>query len=133
MLGTRAKLRELSYKLTKYPRNQRRVSKIIIRLANGVCERCGKTGYKLEVHHMGAPYADGRPGNPHDKHDIRRENLTAICTDCHDELEHVRAIRKNKRKRNKRRAARFEAHRALGLGTGLVPFVDCTPCWSYAS
>lgn len=37
----------------------------------------------LTVHHIGVPYPDGRPGNPHDKMDCREENLVALCNRCH--------------------------------------------------
>ena len=122
MMSIRARLRERQYKTSKYPRCWKRASRIIRRLANGVCQRCGQPAEQLEVHHVGAPYIDGRPGNPHDKHDIRPENLLPICFSCHDEIEHVGAIRKTQRKRKKRRAERREAHRALGIGTGLVVY-----------
>jgi len=37
----------------------------------------------LTVAHLGAPHADGTPGNPHDKMDVREENLGALCQRCH--------------------------------------------------
>lgn len=37
----------------------------------------------LTVHHRGVPYPDGRPGDPHDKMDVRPENLAALCQRCH--------------------------------------------------
>ncbi len=117
--STSARLRKRRYSLTKYPTCWKRVSRVIRALANGHCERCGKACDCLEVHHIGADYI-GRAGNPHDKHDIRRENLTAICFTCHDELEHVGKIRKKQKTRKQRRRAMLEAHRALGIGTGLV-------------
>ena len=122
MMSARARLRERAYHLTKYPRGWRRASRIIQRLACGVCQKCGEPSDFLEVHHIGAPFASGRPGDRHDKHDIRQENLMAICTTCHDELEQVRAIRKTRREKKKRRATKRMAHRALGVGTGLVPY-----------
>jgi ribosomal protein L34E len=119
-MNARAQLRILRYKITKYPAGWKRASRIIRRLAGNHCQRCGQVNDCLEVHHIGSPYADGRPGNPHDKHDIRPENLIAICFTCHDEIEHVKAIRYKKREQRRRRRARLEAHRALGVGTGLV-------------
>jgi HNH endonuclease len=116
----RARLRERSYQITKYPRCWKRASAVIRRLANGHCERCSQECQNLEVHHIGAPYIEGRPGSPRDKHDIRRENLAAICFTCHDQLEHVGAIRRRMRTRRKNKRAKREAHRALGIGTGLV-------------
>jgi 5-methylcytosine-specific restriction endonuclease McrA len=118
--STRARLRERQYTARKYPQCWPRASRIIRRLANGICQRCGLVCNSLEVHHIGSPYADGRAGDPHDKHDIRPENLTAICFTCHDEIEHVGAIRRRQKTRRKKRRARVEAHRALGVGTGLV-------------
>jgi hypothetical protein len=118
--STRARLREHEYTARKYPRCWKRASRIIRSLANGVCQRCGQACDFLEVHHVGAPFANGKPGNPHDKHDLRRENLLPICYTCHDELEHVGAIRHKQKARRKKRRARVEAHRALGIGTGLV-------------
>ncbi len=76
----------------KYPRNWKKVSRTIRRIAGYHCEWChaqegavlpdGRAVH-LSVHHVGAPYADGRPGNPHDKRDLRRENLVALCQACH--------------------------------------------------
>lgn len=37
----------------------------------------------LTTHHIGVPYDDGRPGNPHDKMDCRDVNLIALCNRCH--------------------------------------------------
>lgn len=40
----------------------------------------------LTVAHLGAPFADGtgwRIGNPHDKFDIRADNLCLLCQRCH--------------------------------------------------
>src|SRR5689334_20374055 len=37
----------------------------------------------MSVHHVGAPHADGTPGDPHDKRDCRPENLLALCARCH--------------------------------------------------
>ena len=47
----------------------------------------------LTVAHLGAPHADGRPGNKHDKMDVRDENLAALCQACHlgyDHADHMR-------------------------------------------
>jgi hypothetical protein len=33
--------------------------------------------------HIGAPHVDGTPGNKHDKHDCRDENLAFWCQACH--------------------------------------------------
>jgi len=37
----------------------------------------------LTVHHIGVPHENGEPGDPHDKMDVRPENLTALCQRCH--------------------------------------------------
>jgi hypothetical protein len=78
----------------RYPSSWRKVSLTIRRLAGWRCEWCqiengaplpsGRAGrVVLTVAHLGTPYADGRPGDKHDKHDIRRENLAALCARCH--------------------------------------------------
>lgn len=101
----------------KYPRNWRKVTKVIRRLANNQCELCGAPGHS--VHHVGASFECGLPGNKRDKHDIRKCNLQLLCYSCHDRLDNgaltfyarLRARGKNKR----------AAHRSLNIGTGLVP------------
>lgn len=103
----------------KYPRNWKKVSLLIRRLANGHCEWCGAECSNLSVHHIGVPWADGRPNSPSNKHDLRRENLVALCWPCHQEADrpaHERWLA--------RKAARYtkrEVHRSLGIGTGLIP------------
>ncbi len=37
----------------------------------------------MSVHHLGAPKADGSPGDMHDKMDCRPCNLLALCSRCH--------------------------------------------------
>jgi hypothetical protein len=37
----------------------------------------------LTVHHIGVDKPDGTPGDPHDKMDVRDENLIALCQRCH--------------------------------------------------
>ena len=57
----------------------------------------------LTVAHLGTPHADGRPGDKHDKHDCRPENLAALCQRCHlafdlaDHVRHGRATRQRHR------------------------------------
>jgi hypothetical protein len=57
----------------------------------------------LTVAHLGTPYADGTPGDKHNKMDVRDENLAALCQKCHlnyDRDEHmVNAARTRARKR----------------------------------
>src|SRR5262249_15339117 len=103
----------------KYPSNWKKVTKVLRRVAGGRCEQCGQP-FIDSIHHVGAPYADGKPGNARDKHDVRRENLIALCLECHDAIDQVRAKRQTDRKRRKRKREKLEQHRALGIGTGLV-------------
>ena len=57
----------------------------------------------LTTAHLGAPHADGRPGDKHDKMDCRDENLVMLCQRCHlryDRDEHSKnaaATRRRKR------------------------------------
>ena len=37
----------------------------------------------LTAAHLGAPHADGTPGDQHNKMDVRDENLAALCQRCH--------------------------------------------------
>lgn len=104
----------------KYPRNWKKASRTIRRITGYLCEQCGKPAHS--VHHKGMPFATGdgwRPGKRSDKHDLRRENLASLCYDCHNDADggaldwysHLR----------KRGASKKRKHRALGIGTGLVP------------
>jgi hypothetical protein len=100
---------------SRYPANWPKVSRTIRRIAGNRCEWCGvangiplpsgrKGNVVLSVAHLGAPYADGKPGNKHDKHDIRRENLAALCQACHlryDLADHMQRARET-RQRKKR-------------------------------
>lgn len=38
---------------------------------------------RLTTHHIGVTKPDGAPGDPHDKMDVRDENLIALCQRCH--------------------------------------------------
>lgn len=69
-----------------YPANWSKISYVLRRSAGFRCEQCGSS-CGVSVHHIGAPYADGGTGNPHDKHDCRRENLMALCKQCHEWIE----------------------------------------------
>ena len=57
----------------------------------------------LTVHHIGVPYPDGRPGDPHDKMDVRPENLVALCQRCHlladlpIHMQHAKETRRKKK------------------------------------
>src|SRR5215469_9306307 len=100
-----------------YPHNWPKVSRTIRRIAGNRCEWCGiangaplpsgRAGrVVLTVAHLGAPIATGdgwKPGDKHDKHDIRRENLAALCQACHlgydleDHVQHARETRQRKK------------------------------------
>ena len=102
----------------RYPHNWPKVSRTIRRIAGWQCEWChipngvplpsGRAGnVVLTVAHLGAPLATGngwRPGDKHDKHDVRRENLAALCQACHlrfdldDHIAHARATRARKKR-----------------------------------
>jgi len=99
---------------TRYPDGWKKVSLAIRRIAGNRCEWCGvqngaplPSGRKgkviLTVAHLGTPFPDGKPGDKHDKHDIRRENLAALCQKCHlnydleDHIEHARHTRQRKK------------------------------------
>ncbi len=97
-----------------YPRNWPKVIRVIRRLAAGRCEWCHVQTDALTVHHIGTPYADGRPGDPHDKHDLRRENLVALCHHCHFQADLPLFIKWKRREKQRKR------HAQLGVGTGLV-------------
>lgn len=69
-----------------YPANWSKASWTLRRSVGFRCELCGSSR-GVACHHKGTPFADGRPGNRHDKHDLRRENLIVLCRDCHDQAE----------------------------------------------
>jgi hypothetical protein len=108
--------------LSTYPRNWRKVSRTIRRIAGNRCEWChvpngvplpsGRSGKViLTVAHLGVPWADGRPGDKHNKHDVRRENLAALCQKCHlgyDRPEHIQHARETR--------ARKQHEQHLGAG-----------------
>lgn len=105
----------------KYPRGWKKISAIIRRLAQGTCEWCHTPCESLSVHHIGAPLATGKGwknGNPCDKHDVRRENLVALCWHCHSTVD--QPYREAWQARKARRADRRAHHVALGIGTGLI-------------
>ncbi len=115
---------------TRYPRNWGKISRTIRRIAGWRCEWChvahgvplprGRPGRViLTVAHLGTAYGDGRPGNKHDKHDIRRENLAALCQACHlrydltDHLAHASETRTRKKR-----------EQILATGQLLFPFAQ---------
>ena len=94
----------------RYPKNWKRVRAVIMRRAGGRCEWCGAENYKpnpvtgskvvLTTAHLGEPFAQN--GDKHDKHDIRAENLAALCQRCHlnyDRDEHRENARRNREKK----------------------------------
>ena len=115
----------------RYPTNWREISLRIRARSGGRCECAGECGLHrttpgprrccetngspakwargkviLTVAHLGAPKLDGTPGDPHDKMDVRDENLKAMCQRCHlryDAKEHAANARETRRKK---RAAR---------------------------
>lgn len=112
----------------KYPPDWGDISKRIRERAGNVCEECGVpngshvtrakgdrsqwtqveagkgTRIVLTVHHIGVDHADGTPGDPRDKMDVRDENLIALCQACHlaaDLDQHIAEARKTRaRKRH---------------------------------
>lgn len=60
---------------------------------NGEPAKFAKGKIVLTVAHLGVDKPDGSPGDPHDKMDVRDENLKALCQRCHlryDIKEHVK-------------------------------------------
>lgn len=56
----------------------------------------------LTVAHLGTQHPDGRPGDKHDKMDVRPENLAALCQNCHlsyDLADHIAHARETRMKR----------------------------------
>lgn len=105
---------------TRYPRAWKKISLTIRRIAGNHCELCGVSNgvplpsgragrVVLTVAHLGTPYADGTPGNKHDKHDVRRENLKALCQRCHlslDRIDHIEQARATRQRKKNEAAAR---------------------------
>lgn len=114
----------------RYPKNWKEISKRIRERSGGQCEcegECGlhngedmywpkrrcieRNGEKavfakgkviLTVAHLGVPKPDGSLGDPHDKMDVRDENLKAMCQRCHlryDIDEHVKNRKARKEKK----------------------------------
>lgn len=92
----------MPFDASRYPVNWQAISLRIRERDGWQCKFCGAiqgephplTGSKviLTVAHLGVPYPDGTPGNPHDKMDVRDENLAALCQRCHlnyDRAEHL--------------------------------------------
>jgi hypothetical protein len=102
----------------RYPTAWAKISLTIRRIAKNRCEFCGVLNGSplpsgrpgrvvLTVAHLGAPYATGEgwaEGDKHDKHDVRRESLAALCQACHlrldlpDHIAHAKETRQRKRR-----------------------------------
>lgn len=93
----------------RYPSDWPAISRQVRDSAGNRCEWCGAANHEphpvtgsrvvLTVAHLGTPHPDGRPG---DKHDVRRENLAALCQACHlryDHADHVRHAAETRRRR----------------------------------
>ena len=94
----------------RYPANWHEISLEIRTVrASGRCEWCGAENHKphpvtgskvvLTVAHLGVPRADGTPGDKDDKHDVRPENLAALCQLCHlnyDRHDHIQNRQRNR-------------------------------------
>lgn len=53
----------------------------------------------LTTAHLGVSKPDGAPGDKHDKHDVRDENLAYLCQGCHlgfDRQDHILHRRENR-------------------------------------
>ncbi len=99
----------------RYPPNWEEISLARRTQAGWRCEWCDvpngtirigikRKPYKvvLTVAHLGTPYPDGRPGDKHDKMDVRPENLAALCQACHlryDIDEHIQHARETRQRR----------------------------------
>jgi hypothetical protein len=107
----------MSFDPSRYPVNWKEISLRIREREGWRCKFCGAqqgqpnpfTGSRviLTVAHLGVPYPDGRPGNPHDKMDVREENLAALCQRCHLNYD---------RDEHKQNAATTRHHKRLAAG-----------------
>jgi hypothetical protein len=83
----------MPFDASRYPENWKEISQRIRERDGNRCKWCGAQNYQphpitrskviLTVAHLGVDYPDGRPGNKHDKMDVRDENLAALCQRCH--------------------------------------------------
>jgi 5-methylcytosine-specific restriction endonuclease McrA len=83
----------MPFDASRYPANWKEISLAIRERDHWRCKFCGavngqphpvtKSKVVLTVAHLGIDYPDGRPGNKHDKQDVRPENLAALCQSCH--------------------------------------------------
>lgn len=124
----------------KYPPDWGDISKRIRDRAGNVCEECGVpngshvlrakgdrsqwtqveagkgTRIVLTVHHIGVDHADGTPGDPRDKMDVRDENLIALCQACHlaaDLDHHIAEARKTRARKRHEQLTRAGQQRLI--------------------
>lgn len=124
----------------KYPPDWAAISKRIRERAGNVCEECGVpngshvtrakgdrsqwtqveagkgTRIVLTVHHIGVDHADGTPGDPRDKMDVRDENLIALCQACHlaaDLDHHIAEARKTRARKRHEQLTRAGQQRLI--------------------
>jgi len=124
----------------KYPPDWGDISKRIRERAGNVCEECGVpngshvtrakgdrsqwtqveagkgTRIVLTVHHIGVDHADGTPGDPRDKMDVRDENLIALCQACHlaaDLDHHIAEARKTRARKRHEQIAQAGQRRLI--------------------
>lgn len=79
--------------MKRYPSDWKAISLRIRQREGWRCKHCGAENGKpnprtgsiviLTVAHLGTPHPDGTAGAKHDKHDVRDENLAALCQACH--------------------------------------------------
>lgn len=102
----------MAWTQSRYPKNWKEISLSIRERDGWQCKWCGAkngepnpvTGSRvvLTVAHLGAPRADGTPGDKRDKMDVRLENLAALCQKCHLDFdcdEHARSAAETRRRR----------------------------------
>ena len=68
---------EGSRRRDELPKDWKRIRRVVMERARGLCERCG--GRATDVHHLG------------DRHDHRPEVLQAICGECHRRITAIEA------------------------------------------
>ena len=112
----------------RYPKDWRKISERIRARSGGQCECNGECGLHcttpgprrcverngqpakwakgkiiLTVAHLGVTKPDGAPGDPHDKMDVRDENLKAMCQRCHLRYDIVEHAKNSKRTRERKK------------------------------
>ena len=76
---------------------------------NGEPAKFAKGKIVLTVAHLGVPKPDGSPGDPHDKMDVRDENLKALCQRCHLRYDIAEHVKNRKRTAETKRRNTFNA------------------------